>query len=314
MTTLSAIFDAVFENTAAGAGSALSAFLVTGVGTIGFRYGRTSPAYARCCIRRALKRPMKRFELRPPESRWRNDRLEAPIRTAINNRTSGVQVLHTEPGTGKTTASRDVIRDLQLSRKISGALLVKCSNISMNNTQATRDTLQTALRRELFRVCGVPQTSRAGFNVSSLFPHNNNNRHKRSVLLLDQFDHVTNWDTKEVCSLVKAFAEDAAQSNSFVVVANVSDRALFKDMITWNGAQKITSMLPEDEIFEWSDEELRSVLLKHIACRPRLSALQSSKAEQDQLIANARKEPKGKKTVGALLRQIDSYLENLPEE
>lgn len=209
--------------------------------------------------------PVKPFQLKTQGTMTPNIRLEERIKDTLLVRTSGVIIQFAPPGMGKTTATRNVLHNLQCDQE-AGALVVDCEEIVQHMSEGNKTSMYTALRHLIWKQLGIPEDSHLGHGLSHLFQEVSP---PRVVLVLDHADLLCANDPAkklEAGNLVKALAQDASQANAHTVLLNISDQELCQYFLNLNGKQKIAH-LDDSEVdgtpFKWTKEELRQVLQKH---------------------------------------------------
>lgn len=228
--------------------SGLGTFAIGGIAALlqrGFKMAARQPFYANHRAMKLARQPVRLFKLNPSQEVLEQDtELMRKIAAPIVERTSGVMVFATDPGMGKTTTTREVVRQLQEKKKIAGAIYIDCKDVTqmMEECESNKNPY-LALRRRLLMDMGIPRDTHVRDNFSSMFspPHG-----QRVVMVLDQFELFKNLcEEKHLQNMIKSMALDASQANVHTVVVVVADKDLASAMCTWNNRQKITSLLPE---------------------------------------------------------------------
>lgn len=260
----------------------------------------------------AMHRPVQPFTLTPRDTFVPNKQLEARIRTPLLKRTCGVQVLYAEPGSGKSTASRQAIITLQKSGAVPGAMAIDLRGVNLdNNTSA-----QSLFGRILMREARIADTNHFDQSLSDIFVNKETEAYdKRYVVLLDQFELLaTKFSDDDLMLLLKGLATDASRSDSYVVLITVSDKELYDKIVGtpdknylngWNNSEKITPALDHTIGTTPPNEDLKAILDLH--CKLNKALAQTPLASNQKLRDEMVQEANG--NVGRLLRLKDTHLE-----
>lgn len=203
-----------------------------------------------------LAKPVELFKLQPHTSLWQNPRLVQPIARAMLATPPGVHVLHAGPGMGKSTALCTVLHELQYKGRVRGGIVWNGGHLPTTRRGEPVALKLGAWAKNEFQ---LPQEAYGDTLVDLLPPLDESGR--RAIICIDQFDHYASVAQPiELESLVTHLAETAQLSDAFTAVLVVRDAATAKQVLDFNGGQKIGSVLDEDEPFEWTDEELGHVV------------------------------------------------------
>ena len=242
--------------------------------------------WGRCKVRKYSVKPVARFKLTPDYSVYTEDKslIQAIAKPLVHN-TSGVLVFATKPGSGKTTAAREVVRRLQESKQISGAVYVDCEDVTQLMAESDlQSNPYLALRLKLLQAFGIPRDTTLEHNFSAFFLNPprpwrpwwlpqfpwSESGSTRSLLVLDQFELFTAMCTDDqLRNMVKGMALDAAQSDAHQILINVGDSSLAGRMYEWNANQKITPLL--DTVYLPTKEFVQSVAQSYRTHDRRLS-------------------------------------------
>jgi hypothetical protein len=285
--------------------SGLGTFAIGGIAALlqrGFKMAARQPFYANHRAMKLARQPVRPFKLNPSQEVLEQDtELMRKIAAPIVERTSGVMIFATDPGMGKTTTTRDVVRQLQEKKKIAGAIYIDCEDVTqMMEEGESNKNPYLALRRRLLMDMGVPRDTHARDNFSSMFSPP---KGQRVVMVLDQFELFKNLcEEKYLQNMIKSMALDASQANVHTVVVVVADKDLASAMCTWNNRQKITSLLPEDEPYEPSKEFVARVAARYRQKDERLAGM------SDEAFAACFG---GCRTPGDVVRARDKYVEEM---
>jgi len=225
--------------------------------------------WGRCKVRKYSVKPVARFKLTPDYSVYTEDKslIQAIAKPLVHN-TSGVLVFATKPGSGKTTAAREVVRRLQESKQISGAVYVDCEDVTQLMAESDlQSNPYLALRLKLLQAFGIPRDTTLEHNFSAFFLGS-----ARPLLVLDQFELFTAMCTDDqLRNMVKGMALDAAQSDAHQILINVGDSSLAGRMYEWNANQKITPLLDTEDMYLPTKEFVQSVAQSYRTHDRRLS-------------------------------------------
>jgi hypothetical protein len=239
--------------TASGIGLAAALGLVAkGFGS-GWRHVQRMPAIARHKVQKRSRVLVEPFQLKPRSSHTqlytRDEALVDLIAESLVTRTSGVMVFSAPSGLGKSTFSRQVVRDLQSEQSIAGALFIDCEDITQLMDAENIKVPYAALRHHILDICGVPRDTKIPLPISSLFAPTMRTSavdERRFIIVLDQFELFSSvCEERYLKNMIKGMALDAAQANVHNILVNVADDAegLAKRMCGWNGNQKILPLL-----------------------------------------------------------------------
>ncbi len=265
----------------------------------------------------AMRVPVEPFKLKPKETFVKNERLEAYIRAPLLNRTCGVQVLFATPGSGKSTASRHVVRQLQDANLVPGAMAIdlRALNLNMENSSSA----QSLFGRILLREAGMADTKHFEQALSDIFEGKETEASdKRYVILIDQFELLSNrFEDRHLKLLLKGLATDAARSDSYVVLITVSDKDLYDKIVGtpdrdylngWNNNEKITPVIADPTVNTTPpNADLERILELH--CKHNKTLAKTPLAKDKDLQTSMVKQANG--SVGRLITLKDAYLENL---
>ena len=170
------------------------------------------------------------LKLFPENSYVRNQDLEDQISRGILNEIRGVRVVWLPPDGVKSTTLSRVLNLLCFQKAISGVLHIRFSS-SVNSSISS-------LREHIF-----PFLHWTAHNHLSDYLTDN---HVTCpfVVYFDQLDHAQHHP--QLSDFIVGLAEDARETRRFVVVVNVTDSIFATKILSWNGGEKITKVLPDD--------------------------------------------------------------------
>eukprot|EP00047_Mylnosiga_fluctuans_P008742 m.259979 g.259979 ORF g.259979 m.259979 type:complete len:289 (-) comp23117_c0_seq1:59-925(-) len=222
----------------------------------------------------------------PPESFVPHAHLNKIIQDAVGRRrTCGVHVLFAPSGSGKTTASRYVLRNLITNSNISGVL------------ELDGGTYQADFKGQLLpwisslKGLAIP----ARYTLDQILDPG-------TVVFIDQFDNLftTELHHNRIQTMITSAAELSARTKTFSVLIIVKSMDRFRQIISWNDNTKIRGVFADDDyVFTWQPEELTAVLDRHLQW---VTFTPENKQLLDDLIQS-----RNITTVGRLLELIDTY-------
>jgi hypothetical protein len=154
--------------------------------------------------------------------------LATDIETSIYSSGAGVKLIWAPTGAGKTTTVRRVIKTLQTSNKIRGAIVI---NPPSDSYVLPSVWFRSALR-DVFGNLVNPNEK-----VSEILPKYDG---RPFVFVLDQIDNAPMGEDMRV--FIKTLAEDSHLTKLYVVLVICSDASNAKIMWDWNSHEKIVML------------------------------------------------------------------------
>lgn len=209
------------------------------------------------------------FKLQPPSSYYCIPRFLKQIEASLLSQQCGLLLLHAPPGCGKSTFARQAVRNLQKEKEIEGAVLVNSKKIAdfcivSNHPDATALNLGSYIRAG----AGIPDGDTPQSLKNSLVAHFGDHPStpkpsERVVILFDQGDHLYDLDKKRVDGFLTSLAEESTNTKAFVVLLTVSSSTLWERISKLNGNEKNVTIFENDGDMYWTDDEIKSMLLRH---------------------------------------------------
>lgn len=169
-----------------------------------------------------------------------NERFSNGVRDKITSKIGGVHVICGPPGCGKTTRIRQEIIEAKRKNQIEGALML-CG--SADDVELSSDGSLLEWIREGAKLK----------NMSFSETLNSYKFDRPIVVVIDQFDHLYGFkDTKRT---LVSLAENSTLLKKFTVILAMNDVQFAKEVVSWNGREKITHFKPQ----KWTKQELRPV-------------------------------------------------------
>jgi hypothetical protein len=192
----------------------------------------------------------------PIQAYVENARLKNAIEEAMLDEPR-VWVLYAPTHAGKSTAVTHVLHHLHQQGKVSvlklhgGWFADYFDSLDEGKQLISLHWLQHAMK------CVKPFSS---FAVGDIFPEKHEPTQPLSVILIDQFEAITNRvsNIKKVQWMMHDVAVDIPVLMNYAVLATTSNLETYLEMLTWNGGKKFTAVVEGG--FIWTQEELQSVV------------------------------------------------------
>ena len=171
----------------------------------------------------------------------KHTRYETALRRAMIHKNAGVRVHWGPPGSGKTTYSKHVARQLQDEGY--GVIAVRCSPTAECHPM-------TWFRRAL----GIADDTRD--DLAELLQHSLKSL-KRPIFLLDQAEKIfvaAGPSAADVEKFIVSLAEESQQTQTFSVYLNITDATLARHILTFNGREKILASM-DPSLQRWGRDE-----------------------------------------------------------
>lgn len=179
-------------------------------------------------IQKELSKPVELFQLHPTNSYVAHEKFLGDIRENIFDELKGVKVVWAPPGYGKSTYLKRVCADLQRDELIYGAKIM--SHFRKHKDMPLIETLAIGI--------GFPPDIAPRFHTLSEIMHDKTDL--PIVIVFDQFDHLMAQELDHAKSFVVSLAEDSLQSKKYTVLLNVTEPKFAREILNWNGGQKIS--------------------------------------------------------------------------
>ena len=177
-----------------------------------------------------------------------NPSTRSALETALTDPHVGVHVFWAPNGAGKSTYLRSVIPRLHIDKRITGAGYFRGS--AGNPTEWLQDALGIASAKPSVVERFASLLGDVEFGTA---PY---------ILAIDQFDElVTQPHIADLENLIVQLATASLGSKSFAVVLGISDIDLAKEVLTWNGGEKIR-LVGDPATFKWNEEQVVSLASK----------------------------------------------------
>ena len=191
--------------------SAIAAALtVTGVRR-GFTWWSKTAFYALRKVKRASRELVQLAPVKPG-TMMRNPELESLIRANIECRSVGVNIMDIPAGIGKTTATHNVLRDLQESDG-SSAIVINCDHVALFMAERGIKNMNLGLSAFLMNQFQIPRdTTLSKSNVIGLFAGVDA---PRMIICLDAVEYLfqsMDANDEEIKCFIKALANDVERA------------------------------------------------------------------------------------------------------
>ena len=217
--------------------------------------------------------------LQRPVSKLTNDplfvqetSLGLDIERSIATKFDGVKVIWAPQGAGKTTTVRQVIRGLQASDKIRGAIILSPPT---DHYEVPSKWFRSALQDMTGNLLNGTE------KLSQILPKIDGRPY---VFVLDQIDQAPMDNDMRV--FMTTLAEDSCLTKAYAVLAVCSDASVAKTTWDWNGREKIVLLsesLGRSAVeYRWDENAIEQWLIQFQAANPS-SPLQKNTHLRDRL-------------------------------
>ena len=203
--------------------------------------------------------------LLPTTSYTPNERLEQPIREELCRDLPAFLVVNAPPNTGKSTATRHVVRELVDEQKIAGAILVFGDELMAlwkkqgGESAGLVSALCQAIRLKAEADHPLGETLRHHFTPLPDDISAKEALSRRYMVVIDQLEDLLEDpegpNAESLRHFVTSLANDAVDACNFTVVATTRSNALANEVVKWNGGTKVRR-IPIDSDFSWTEDEV----------------------------------------------------------